>query len=74
MVKVNCPVLVLLAEDDDKIPVALGKKLVETVKEAGKQDVKIHVYDAVLNYGHSYIFKDANLPKLITRFMDASLV
>ena len=73
MVKVNCPVLVLHAEDDTIIPVALGKKLVETVKEAGKQDVKIHIYDAMLKYGHKHIYKDANLPQLITRFMDMDL-
>ena len=66
--------MVLHAEDDTIIPVALGKKLVETVKEAGKQDVKIHVYDAMLKYGHKHIYKDANLPQLITRFMDMDLL
>jgi len=72
LAKVNCPVLVLHAEDDKVIPVALAKKLVETVKESGKQDVQIHLYDAKLKYGHSHIYKDANLPQLISSFMDAS--
>ena len=43
LARVQCPVLLLHAEDDPKIPLALASTLVDTVKAAGKTDVELEV-------------------------------
>jgi len=65
---VPSPVLVLHAEDDDKIPVELGQKLFETVKAAGKNNIELHLFDGSLGYKHHDIYKSAELPDLVRRF------
>ena len=42
--RVPCPVLILHAEDDPKIPVRLAGKLYNASLAAGKQDVQFHVF------------------------------
>ena len=67
---VPCPVQVLHAEDDPKIPLHLAQKLVDTVTRAGKPDVEIHVYHESLGHAHSHIYKDEGLPELILNFFN----
>jgi len=65
---VPSPVMVLHAEDDDMVPVGLGKKLFETVKAAGKENIELHLFDGSLGYNHSYIYKSEKLPGLVRQF------
>ena len=39
----QCPVLLLHAEDDPKVPLRLAAQLVDTVTAAGKTNVKLEV-------------------------------
>merc|ERR1712242_275920 len=43
LARVQCPVLLLHAEDDPKIPLALASTLVDTIKAVGKTDVELEV-------------------------------
>ena len=43
LARVQCPVLLLHAEDDPKIPVRLAAELVDTVTAAGKTNVQLEV-------------------------------
>ena len=65
---VNTPLLVLHAEDDDKIPVELARKLVLYLTSLGKTNVRLHVYDESHGYKHDDIFKAQDLPSLILEF------
>ena len=67
------PLLILHAEDDDKIPVELARKLVEDLKTGGKTDVSLHVYDKSYGYQHHDIYKAENLPALILDFTSKKL-
>ena len=66
---VMCPILILHAEDDDKIPVTLARKLAETVSKHNSK-VQLQIYPEALQYGHHDIYKDENLPKLLTDFLN----
>ena len=68
LLSVEAPVLVLHAEDDDKIPVELARKLVEDLSSSGKTNLELHVYDGSAGYKHHDIYKDPDLPALILRF------
>ena len=68
LASVNTPLLVLHAEDDDKIPVELARKLVLYLTSLGKTNVRLHVYDESHGYKHDDIFKAPNLPSLILEF------
>ena len=43
LARVQCPVLLLHAEDDPKVPLRLAAQLVDTVTAAGKTNVKLEV-------------------------------
>ena len=64
----QAPLLILHAEDDDKIPVELARKLVEDLKSGGKTKVSLHIYDKSYGYQHHDIYKAENLPTLILDF------
>ena len=66
---VPCPVLILHAEDDDKISSELALKLADAAREMN-HNVKVNVYPASLNYGHHDIYKDSSLPQLLTDFLN----
>ena len=68
LASVNTPLLVLHAEDDDKIPVELARKLVLYLTSLGKTNVRLHVYDESHGYKHDDIFKAQDLPSLILEF------
>ena len=55
LAQVPCPVLVLHAEDDPKIPVSLARALVQEVRGAGKGDISIEVAPASLGYAHNQV-------------------
>ena len=66
---VPCPVLILNAEDDDKISSELALKLADTAREMN-DNVKVNIYPASLNYGHHDIYKDPSLPQLLNDFLN----
>ena len=68
LLSLHLPLLILHAEDDDKIPLELARKLVEDLKTGGKTDVSLHVYDKSYGYQHHDIYKAENLPSLILEF------
>ena len=55
--QVPCPVLVLHAEDDLKIPVSLARALVQEVRRAGKEDISMEVAPASLGYAHNQVLQ-----------------
>eukprot|EP00092_Neocalanus_flemingeri_P013334 GFUD01014377.1.p1 GENE.GFUD01014377.1~~GFUD01014377.1.p1 ORF type:complete len:332 (-),score=107.73 GFUD01014377.1:13-1008(-) len=65
---IPCPVMVLAAEDDAKIPVTLTIKLVDQAKKAGKENMTFHKFDASCGLGHKDIFKCEKLPALVKEF------
>ena len=68
LLSLQAPLLILHAEDDDKIPLELARKLVEDLKTGGKTDVLLHVYDKSYGFRHHDIYKAENLPALILDF------
>ena len=62
--RVNCPILVLHAEDDHIIPIKLGKKLVESAKQAGKKVTFIE-FEGDREFLHKYIHRAHELPDVI---------
>ena len=71
--KIHCPVMILHAEDDDKIPVELAKKLYDTTREHGKKNMKFYIFDKNLGYKHHDIYQALNLPYMIRQFTDGSI-
>ena len=55
--QVACPVLVLHAEDDPKIPLSLARALVEKVRHGGKEDITMEVAPASLGYAHNQVLQ-----------------
>lgn len=65
---IDCPVLILHAEDDAVVPFKLGKALYETAQQSrgeGFREVQFKGYSADLGYAHKYICRDPSLPQLI---------
>ena len=56
LARVQCPVLLLHAEDDPKIPVRLAASLVDTVTAAGKTNVQLEVKQIIFYNNLHYSF------------------
>ncbi|KAL3984988.1 Alpha/beta hydrolase family protein [Acanthocheilonema viteae] len=67
--KVDCPVLILHAEDDHIIPLRLARKLRDSAL-AAKRDVTLKEFDASRNFHHKFIYLADELPGILTRFME----
>ncbi|NXC61462.1 AB12B protein, partial [Aleadryas rufinucha] len=63
----GCPLLMLHAEDDDVVPLKLGRKLYETARKAykDKSKVKLIIFPEKLGLGHDYISSYPELPALV---------
>ena len=62
---IDCPVLILHAEDDAVVPFKLGKALYETALQSRDEtwgEVKFIDFSSELGYGHKYICRDPGLP------------
>ena len=68
--RIQCPVLVLASEDDERIPSYLSETLVEKAREKGKNDVKLHKFKADEKLGHKYFYKSKNLSNVLRDFLD----
>jgi len=66
--KILCPVMMLHAEDDDKIPIELAKKLYESARADGKKNIDFHFFDKNLGFKHHDIYQAENLPAMIREF------
>ncbi|EFO17202.2 hypothetical protein LOAG_11300 [Loa loa] len=67
--KVNCPVLILHAEDDHIIPLQLARKLRDSAL-AAKRDVTLKEFDASRNFYHKFIYLADELPEILRRFTE----
>ncbi|XP_053836498.1 protein ABHD12B isoform X2 [Vidua macroura] len=68
----DCPLLILHAEDDGVLPPKLGHKLYETALEAykDKSKVKFITFPPELGLGHDYISFNPELPALVKDFLN----
>ncbi|VDM11198.1 unnamed protein product [Wuchereria bancrofti] len=67
--KVDCPILILHAEDDHIIPLQLARKLRDSAV-AAKRDVTLKEFDASRNFHHKFIYLAEELPRILRRFME----
>ncbi|VDK77798.1 unnamed protein product [Litomosoides sigmodontis] len=67
--KVDCPVLILHAEDDHIIPLHLARKLRDSAL-ASKRDVVLKEFDSSRNFRHKFIYLAHELPRILTRFIE----
>jgi len=70
---IDCPVLILHAEDDAVVPYKLGVALYETAQSCRSPDwgpIQFQSYSSDLCYGHKYICRDPGLPQLISDFLE----
>ena len=66
--QIPCPVLVLAAEDDQRIPVSLTNKLVQKTRKEGKENITFHTFPSSGNFGHKYMYRAENMPSLFSDF------
>ncbi|KAK3893423.1 hypothetical protein Pcinc_002762 [Petrolisthes cinctipes] len=74
--KVTCPILILHAQDDNVVPVQLGRKLERAARrgrppEAGV--VKFVEVDGKLGLGHNHINHSPLVPALVREFIDKAV-
>ncbi|MCP9262801.1 Monoacylglycerol lipase ABHD12 [Dirofilaria immitis] len=62
--RVDCPILILHAEDDHIIPLRLARKLHKNAVIA-KRDVTFKKFDAIHKFHHKYIYLAHELPKIL---------
>ena len=66
--QIPCPVLVMAAEDDERIPVSLTNKLVQKTRKEGKENIKFHTFSSSGNFGHKHMFMAEDMPRLFRDF------
>merc|ERR1712138_36944 len=73
---IDCPIMILHAEDDAVVPFELGKALYETAQQSrgeGFREVHFQGYSADLGYAHKYICRDPNLPDLVRSSLEKAI-
>lgn len=74
ILKVNCPIMILHAKDDNVIPYFLGEKLSKIATEkrntTSQGNVTFHLFPAELHYQHWAIYKSPKLPELIKNHIE----
>jgi len=68
--RIPCPVLVLHAKGDQKIPISLAEKLLESAKSEGKKNIEFYYFDETIE--HHTIYKSEDLPEVINRFTETA--
>ncbi|KAK9510126.1 hypothetical protein O3M35_004974 [Rhynocoris fuscipes] len=76
--KVKSPIMILHAEDDIVVPLVLGEKLYEYIKNARKESniaspLKMHKFSKADGLGHKYIYKSKQLTSFVLNFVSESL-
>jgi len=70
---VNCPILILHAQDDAVIPVFLAKKLYDSALNQRSEQwpsVQLIEFDQSFGYGHTYICRAPELSSIIQEFVE----
>ncbi|KAL7296407.1 hypothetical protein TKK_0010419 [Trichogramma kaykai] len=73
--KINCPIMILHAEDDKVVPFALGEKLFTAAKAlhtANAGQILMTRINESYGLGHKYICRYQDLPKIIKKFVNQS--
>uniref|UniRef100_A0A1B6D7Z0 Serine aminopeptidase S33 domain-containing protein n=1 Tax=Clastoptera arizonana TaxID=38151 RepID=A0A1B6D7Z0_9HEMI len=72
---VSASILILHAVDDRVVPFKLGHKLYETIRHSRKNhdSIKLIKFGRELGLGHKFIFKDKNLPGILSKFVSDSI-
>ncbi|CAD5231690.1 unnamed protein product [Bursaphelenchus xylophilus] len=65
---IQCPILMLHANDDPVVPIELGKKLFDHVKHANNL-VEIKTFDAKLQLRHNHMYRAPDLTQVIRDFL-----
>ncbi|XP_014249652.1 monoacylglycerol lipase ABHD12 isoform X2 [Cimex lectularius] len=74
LLKVSTPILILHAEDDIVIPVALGEKLYKTLQKERPNNLTTLVkFSQSERLGHKYIYKSSLLPSKVNAFVNSSI-
>ena len=68
---IPCPVLVLAAEDDERIPISLTTKLVEKARKEGKENLTFHKFEAAGNFGHKHMYKAEQMMPIVPEFCNS---
>ncbi|XP_062963966.1 lysophosphatidylserine lipase ABHD12 isoform X2 [Cynocephalus volans] len=72
---ISCPLLILHAEDDPVVPFQLGRKLYNIAAPSRSfRDFKVQFvpFHSDLGYGHKYIYKSPELPRILREFLGKS--
>lgn len=73
--KVQCPLLILHAEDDPIVPFWLGKRLYDTAREVQPETVRnrsaFHAFPAGKGYKHNFIRRAPELPHVVRLFLNS---
>ncbi|XP_058792044.1 lysophosphatidylserine lipase ABHD12 isoform X2 [Phymastichus coffea] len=73
--KIQCPIMIIHAEDDNVVPFILGEKLFNAAKVLHKdsmQRIEFVKIDSSYGLGHKYICRYNNLPSIIRNFVNQS--
>jgi abhydrolase domain-containing protein 12 len=69
ILNVECPILILSAEDDSIVPYRFGQKLNEIAKRRSVVNTTLYYQFAYnLGYDHNFIYQDPFLPYFINYF------
>ncbi|XP_066254262.1 lysophosphatidylserine lipase ABHD12-like isoform X2 [Euwallacea similis] len=72
ILQVDCPIMILHAEDDSIVPAVLGQKLASVAcnerQIPDQGNVTFHLFSSDLGYGHNDILTDENVPEYIRSF------
>ncbi|XP_057368522.1 lysophosphatidylserine lipase ABHD12-like isoform X1 [Daphnia carinata] len=74
--RIDCPILILHAQDDAVIPIILAKKLYEEAlnsRPAGWPPVQFIEFHQDFGYAHKYICRAPELPSIIHEYIDSGL-
>ncbi|KAK7487132.1 hypothetical protein BaRGS_00021627 [Batillaria attramentaria] len=73
--KVQCPILMLHAEDDLVVPIDLAQKLFKTIMTAHSSDqpqTVLHTFPGSKGYGHNLMNRDPELGDIVRKFIQDS--
>lgn len=73
ILKVNCPIMIMHAEDDPVIPYTLGKALYEVAsnrRDSTQGKAFYHQFASNLRHSHLQITEDPNIPTYIEEFLE----
>lgn len=68
---INCPIMIVHAEDNTLVPYTLGQKLVEIKRGENVQDnITFHLFSKQFRYGHNDLYLAPELPNYIGKHIN----